>query len=84
MARLPIHPDEILVEELAFLSMSASALARELAMPADQLAAILSGEQGVNDDVALRLSCWLGTSPELWLSLQPHYKQRAAEAEPVV
>ncbi|MDQ2655437.1 MAG: HigA family addiction module antitoxin [Chloroflexota bacterium] len=81
MARPPIHPGEILTEELAFLDFSAPALARDLDVPIDQIAAILRGEQGITADMALRLSRWLGTSPELWLTLQSRYELRKAQAE---
>ncbi|MDQ2653550.1 MAG: HigA family addiction module antitoxin [Chloroflexota bacterium] len=83
MARPPIHPGEILTEELEFLGLSVPALARELDVPVDLVAEILNGEQGITADVALRLSCWLGTSPDLWLTLQDRYEQRQAEADGV-
>lgn len=81
MARPPIHPGEILAEELEFLNMSASALARELDVPVNRVTQILNGERGITADTALRLSCWLGTSPELWLTLQSRYELRKAQAE---
>lgn len=76
----PIHPGEILAEELAFLNMSASAVARELNVPLDQITAILTGERGISVDMAQRLSNWLGTSPDLWLTLQSRYDLRSVEA----
>ena len=81
MARPPIHPGEILAEELAFLEMTASALARELDVPVNRVTQILHGERGITADTALRLSRWLGTSPEMWLNLQTRYELRKAEAE---
>jgi len=81
MARPPIHPGEILAEELEFLDMTASALARELDVPVNRVTQILNGERGITADTALRLSRWLGTSPDLWLNLQARYELRKAEAE---
>ena len=81
MARPPIHPGEILAEELAFLEMTASALARELDVPVNRVTQILHGERGITADTALRLIRWLGTSPELWLNPQTRYELRKAEAE---
>lgn len=81
MARPPIHPGEILAEELKFLDMTASALARELDVPVNRVTQILNGERGITADTALRLSRWLGTSPDLWLNLQSRYELRKAEAE---
>ena len=56
MARPPIHPGEILAEELEFLDMTASALARELDVPVNRVTQILHGERGITADTALRLS----------------------------
>ena len=81
MARPPIHPGEILAEELAFLEMTASALARELDVPVNRVTQILHGERGITADTALRLIRWLGTSPELWLNLQTRYELRKAEVD---
>jgi addiction module HigA family antidote len=80
VTRPPIHPGELLAEELVFLDMTTSALARELDMPVSQLAANLNGERGITADIAQRLSGWLGTSPDLWLNLQSRYEVRMAEA----
>lgn len=81
MARPPIHPGEILAEELAFLGMTASALARELDVPVNRVTQILNGERGITADTALRLSRWLGTTPDLWLNLQSRYELRKVETE---
>lgn len=61
--------------------MTASALARELDVPVNRVTQILHGERGITADTALRLSRWLGTSPEMWLNLQTRYELRKAEAE---
>jgi addiction module HigA family antidote len=78
-ARSPIHPSEILAEDLAFLDIKTPALASELDIPDSQVAEILNGERDVSADIVIRLSHWLGTSPELWLSLQSNYEQQQAE-----
>ena len=79
MARTPIHPGEILAEELTELGMSASALARALRIPTNRVTAILNGERAVTADTALRLGHWFGTSAEMWLNLQKSYELRVAE-----
>lgn len=81
MTRPAVHPGEMLAEELAFLDLAAPAVACDLDIPADHLTAILNGERGIPADTALRLSCWLGASPELWLTLQSRYELRKAQAE---
>jgi addiction module HigA family antidote len=67
----PIHPGEILREEfLVPLGLSASALALELKVPAPRINDIVRERRAITPDTALRLSRYLGTSPELWMDLQ--------------
>ena len=78
----PIHPGEILREDvLVEFGMSANALAKALGVPPNRVTAILNEERGVTADTALRLSRYLGTTPEFWLSLQASYDLRAAERD---
>ena len=77
----PVHPGEILRDELEELGMSASALAGELAVPVNRVTAILNGQRGVTADTALRLSRYFGTSPQIWLNLQKTFELRLAEIE---
>ena len=74
MARTPIHPGEILADELVEIGMTASELARILRVPPNRITQILAGRRAVTADTALRLRQWLGTSPELWLNLQKLYE----------
>jgi len=75
MARPPIHPGEILAEELEELQMSAAELARILHVPTNRITQILSGKRSITADTALRLGQWLGTGAELWLNLQKNYER---------
>ena len=81
MSRPPIHPGEILADELAELELSAAELGRELHVPTNRITQILAGKRAVTADTALRLGRWLGTGPELWLNLQKSYELRLAEQE---
>lgn len=81
MARPPIHPGEILAEELEELQMSAAELARILHVPTNRITQILSGKRSITADTALRLGQWLGTGAELWLNLQKNYELRLAQQE---
>ena len=74
MARTPIHPGEVLADELAAIGMTATELARILRVPPNRITQILTGKRAVTADTALRLGQWLGTSPELWLNLQKLYE----------
>lgn len=60
----PIHPGEILQNELDELDLSANALARYLAIPANRITFILNGKRLITADTALRLAKFFGTSPE--------------------
>ena len=75
----PIHPGEILEEELEELGISAEALASALAIPGDRVTAILHRNCGISADTALRLSRYFGTTPQLWLNLQKTFELRTAE-----
>lgn len=77
----PVHPGEILSEELDELGMTADALADALDMPTDTILVVLNGEGRLTADMALRLSRYLGTTPQLWLNLQKTFELRSAEIE---
>jgi addiction module HigA family antidote len=77
----PVHPGEILLEELEALEISANAFAAALDVPGNRITAILNGQRGITADTALRLSRYLGTTAEFWLNLQKSYELRVAESE---
>jgi addiction module HigA family antidote len=78
----PLHPGEVLREEfLTPLGLSAYAVAKACGVPRTRIERIIREEIGITADTALRLGRYLGTSAELWLSLQAQYDLRIAEAE---
>jgi addiction module HigA family antidote len=77
----PIHPGEILAEELAVLGVSANALARALDVPPNRVTEILNGKRAVTADTALRLARYFGTSAKFWLNLQQSYDLAIAERD---
>ncbi len=82
----PLHPGEVLLEEfLRPLGLSQNQLGRALRVPPRRINEIVLGKRGITADTALRLSRYLGTSPEFWLGLQADYeldqaRDRAGEA----
>ncbi|MBK5294085.1 MAG: HigA family addiction module antidote protein [Acidobacteriia bacterium] len=74
MARTPIHPGEILGDELEEIELSAKKLADLLAVPPNRLYQILSGKRNLTADTALRLSRYFGTSADFWMNLQSAYE----------
>jgi addiction module HigA family antidote len=70
----PIHPGEILAEELMKpLRLSINAVARDLHVPSGRVRGIVRGQRPVTAEMALRLAAYFGTSVELWLNLQTKY-----------
>ena len=65
----PMHPGEVLREELDELGLSANALSKALGVPVNRVTMILNGQRGVSADTALRLATYFGTTPQLWLNL---------------
>ena len=65
MSRTPIHPGEILYDELHELGMSAAELARCLHVPANRIRKSCAANGTFTADTALRLGRWFGTGPQL-------------------
>jgi addiction module HigA family antidote len=74
MARTPIHPGEILSDELEEIGLSAKALADVIQVPPNRLYQILSGKRNVTADTALRLGQYFGMSSDFWMNLQSAYE----------
>jgi len=81
MARTPIHPGEILADELEYIGISAANLARILHVPTNRITQILKGKRAMTADTAIRLGRWFGTGAELWLNLQKSYELRLVEKQ---
>jgi antitoxin HigA-1 len=74
MGRTPIHPGEILADELKEIGLSAAELARALEVPPNRISQIIAGKRAITADTALRLARYFGTSPDLWMNLQKTYE----------
>lgn len=81
MARAPIHPGEILADELEEIGITAAELSRQLDVPPNRISQILRGMRDITADTALRLGQFFGTGPELWRNLQKTYELDRAMAE---
>jgi addiction module HigA family antidote len=66
----PIHPGEILRDELDAVGLSANALAIKLHVPPNRITSILNEQRSVTPETAVRLARFFGTTPEFWLNLQ--------------
>lgn len=79
MARPPIHPGEILADELQEIGVTPTELARQIKVPANRVTQIIHGRRGITGDTALRLGHWFGNSAQFWLNLQSAYDIRIAQ-----
>ncbi len=72
----PIHPGEILREEMKELGLSARRLAKALGVPVNRITGIVREERAVTANTALRLARYFNSTPEFWLNLQSAYDLR--------
>ncbi len=75
----PIHPGELLKDELVEINVSLNELARALRVPMNRISAIVNGKRAITVDTALRLGRYFGTSPQYWLNLQNAYDLQLAD-----
>lgn len=77
----PIHPGEILADELQEIGVTPTELSRQIEVPPNRISQIIRGQRGITGDTALRLGHWFGTSAQFWLNLQSAYDIRIAEQQ---
>ena len=77
----PVHPGEILKDEMNARGLSGNALAIALRTPSGRVTDILNGKRGVSPETAMRLARYFGNSARFWLNLQTAYELAVAEAE---
>lgn len=77
----PAHPGEVLREWIPE-GITVTVAAEQLGVSRVMLSKILNGKAGVSADMALRLSAWLGTTPEVWVDMQSAWDLWQAEQRP--
>jgi len=77
----PAHPGEALREWLPE-GMTVTQAAKDLHVSRVTLSKEMNGKAGVTAGMALRLSAWLGTSPDVWLGMQTQWELWQAEQVP--
>ncbi len=77
----PVHPGEVLQDELDHLGLGASGLARALGVPANRITAILNGRRGITADSALGVARYFGSGPEIWMNLQSSHDLAVARRD---
>lgn len=68
----PPHPGAVLREWIPE-TLSVTQAAADLHVSRVSLSKILNGKSGISADMAIRLSRWLGTSPDMWIGMQAQY-----------
>ncbi len=77
----PAHPGEVLRDWLPE-EMTVTQAAKELQVSRVTLSKVLNGKAGVTAAMALRLSAWLGTTPDTWLGMQTQWDLWQAKKQP--
>ncbi|WP_411704347.1 HigA family addiction module antitoxin [Edaphovirga cremea] len=69
----PPHPGELIKETMEALNMSARALSKALDVSPSTLQRLISCQSDVSPEMAIRLSIVIGSSEQLWMSMQDAY-----------
>ena len=75
----PVHPGQVLADELAELAMSPADFAAALSIPAATAEALLAQRTGMTPELVLRISHYFGTTARFWTDLQNAYDLHVAE-----
>ena len=70
----PVHPGEVLKDELEEIELSQSALAKHIGVLPKTINEICRGKRGISAEMAVKLSKALGGSPQFWLNLQNNWE----------
>src|SRR3954454_17852489 len=74
----PVHPGDILRDELEERGISLNALARSTRIPLGRISLVANGKRAIAADTAMRFGRYFGTSAEMWMNLQSAYDLRVA------
>jgi addiction module HigA family antidote len=70
----PIHPGEVLQDELEEVGLTQSSLAKHIGVLPKTINEICRGKRGISAEMAMKLSKALGGSPQFWLNLQNNWE----------
>jgi len=70
----PVHPGEVLQDELEEVGLTQSALAKHIGVLPKTINEICRGKRGISAEMAMKLSKALGGSPQFWLNLQNNWE----------
>ena len=75
----PVHPGEILADDLDELHVTQPQLARALGVPRSRINPDRACRRSIEADTALPLARFFGTSDHYWLNLQARYDLKMAK-----
>ncbi|MCF6150322.1 MAG: HigA family addiction module antidote protein [Candidatus Kuenenia sp.] len=70
----PVHPGEVLKDELDEVGITQSALAKHIGVLPKTINEICRGKRGISAEMAMKLSKALGGSAQFWLNLQNNWE----------
>lgn len=74
----PIHPGEMLKDELEARGMSQRKFAGLIGMPYTAFNEIINGKRPITTDTALKIEAATGISANIWVGLQADYNMQTA------
>jgi addiction module HigA family antidote len=74
----PIHPGELLRDEMNIFGINAKQLAAHIRVAPGAVAAILDGKRSISAQMAIRLGLAFGKTPQFWINLQAMYDLKLA------
>lgn len=70
----PVHPGEVLQDEIEEIGLTQTALANHIGVLPKTVNEICRGKRGISAEMAMKLSKALGGSPQFWLNLQNNWE----------
>ena len=77
----PIHPGEILKDEIEYRQISQKALAKQMGVSYSMLNEVLNGKRPVTASIALLFEAALGLDAETFVSMQARYNLQTARQD---
>ena len=77
----PVHPGEIIVDELKYLGMSVSKCAEALGVSRHALGQVVRCERPISPEMALRLEAVIGSTAGCWLRMQAAHDEARVRRE---
>ena len=70
----PVHPGEVLQDELEEIGLTQSALAKHIGVLPKTINEICRNKRGISAEMAMKLSRAFGGCPQFWLNLQTNWE----------